>query len=458
MSPRKQNPNPASGPVEPSTADMMSMAEEALETAMHAGAEWCDVSVARTSDVDVEVENGSIKSMETASTCGFTVRAYIQGAQGVASATGFERKDLPAAARSAVDMAKAAQSDPDFRALPSPSHGQDVEGLYDDRIAGMQPAEAVDIAVRNIADAKRVEPKVIISGGVGFDASHGVLASSTGVRLEKRGTSIHVGFFSIVKRGDDAGSFYDFDMARMFDDLKPFEPGRVATEQALRFLGARKVATRHMAVVLGPLASFSFLRDLAGSTNAESIQRRRSFMVGRLGTQVASPLVTLADDGLIPRGIFSGHHDGEGALRRRVTLFEDGVFRSCLHNSYTAGKAGEPNTGHGGRTGGIGPTNLVVQLGEKTAEEIIADTDEGVYINMGSIAPDPASGDISASVDFGFKIEKGKLAYPVVNTMVSGHVFEFLKNLDAVSSDYREEPGNKLPTIRIRDVQVAGSK
>jgi len=440
------------------TDEMMSLAEDALKTATRSGAEWCDVSVARTQDVSVDVENGSIKSVDAVSTCGFTVRAYVKGAQGVCSATGFEKEDLPSAALSAVAMARAAQSDPDFRALPEPSHRLDVEGLYDDRIAAMTPAEAVDIAVRNVAVAKTIEPKVIISGDVGLDAAHGVLASSTGIRLIKRSTSVHVGFFSIVKRGSDAGSFFDFDTARMFDDLRPYEPGRAATEQAVRFLGAQKVPTRRMAVVLGPLASFAFLREIVGSTNAESIQRRRSFMVGRRGTQVASPLLTIVDDGLIPRGIFSGHHDGEGAPRRRVPLFEDGVFRAYLHNSYTAGKAGEPNTGHGGRTGGIHPTNIVVKLGERTAEEIIADTDEGIYINMGSMAPDPASGDISASVDFGFKIEKGKLAYPVINTMVSGHIFEFLKNIDAVSSDYREEPGNKLPTTRIRDVQVSGSE
>jgi len=437
---------------------MMSLAEQALEAATSAGAEWCDVSVGHARDVSVDVENGSIKSVDSAANHAFMVRAFVNGAQGVSSATGFEPKDLVRGARGAVAMAKAAQPDPDFRALPEPSHEDVVAGLHDDRIAGMTASEAIEIAVRNIAEARTVESKVIISGGVNFDASQIVFASSTGIRLVKRSTVIQVAFYSIVKRGEDAGSFYDFDSARMLDDLEADRPGRAATEQALRFLGARKVPTRHMAVVLGPLASYSFLRSIAGSTNAESIQRRRSFMVGRRGTCVASPLVTLTDDGLIPQGLFSGAHDGEGAARQRVTLFEDGVFRSHLHNSYTAGKAGEPNTGHGGRTGGIGPTNLVVRLGERTAEEIIADTDEGVYINMGSVSPDPASGDISASVDFGFKIEKGKLAHPVINTMVSGDVFEFLRNLDAVSSDYRDEPGNKLPTLRIRDVQVAGSQ
>jgi len=442
----------------PETDVLMSLAEEGLRAATDAGAEWCDVSVGRGAATAVDVENGSIKSVDAVSNRTFVVRAFVDGAQGIVSATGFESSDVARAAADAVAMAKAAQPDPDFRALPDPSPQNVVDGLYDERIVRTTPEEAVDIAVRNVVEAREVDDDVIISGGVNLDATEGVFVSSTGVRLSRRSTSMEVAFFCIVKRGDDAGSFYEFDMGRMRDDVTADGCGRAATERALTFLGARKVATKKMAIVLGPLASFSFLRSLAGSTNAESIQRRRSFMVGRLGTKVASERLSLADDGRIPRGIFSSDHDGEGAPRKPVTLFENGVFTAMLHNAYTAGKAEAPNTGHGGRTGGIRPTNLVVGLGERTAEEIIADTDEGIYINMGSVAPDAASGDISASVDFGFKIENGKLAYPVVNTMVSGDIFTFLGNLDAVSSDYREEPGNKLPTIRIRDVQVSGSE
>ncbi len=435
---------------------LMPLAERALETAMRAGAEWCDVSVSRSSDVSVDVENGSIKSVDAIEGSGFTVRAMVAGAQGVFSASGFEEDDIDAGARDAVAMAKAAEADPDFRALPPPSTPAEIPGLYDPRIAGMTPAEAVDIAVRNVEEGRKVDPSVILSGGVGFDASTGVFASSTGLRAAHRGTSVQVSYFAIIKRGGDAGSSFELDLGRMFEDIDPAEPGRKATEDALRFLGAKKVATKRMSIVLGPLATYSFVRSLVGAAGAEGIQRRRSFLVGKRGEQLGSPLLTVVDDGLIPRGMFSSEHDGEGAERRRVTIFEQGVFKSMLHNSYTAGKAGEPNTGHGGRTGGVHASNLVMTLGHRTAAEIIADTEEGIYVNMGSVAPDPASGDISASVDFGFKIEKGRLAYPVINAMITGDIFEFLKNLDAVSSDFREEPGNLLPTLRFRDVQIAG--
>jgi len=58
-------------------------------------------------------------------------------------------------------------------------------------------------------------------------------------------------------------------------------------------------------------------------------------------------------------------------------------------------------------------------------------------------------------VDAGFRIEKGELTYPLKSTMVAGHALEWLRNLDAVSSDYREEPGLILPTVRIPSVRVA---
>ncbi|HIE50645.1 MAG TPA: hypothetical protein EYP85_02710 [Armatimonadetes bacterium] len=61
-------------------------------------------------------------------------------------------------------------------------------------------------------------------------------------------------------------------------------------------------------------------------------------------------------------------------------------------------------------------------------------------------------------VDFGFKIENGELAYLVKNTMIAGNMLEFLRNLDAISSDYREEPESIMPSIRVPNVHVAGGK
>jgi len=153
----------------------------------------------------------------------------------------------------------------------------------------------------------------------------------------------------------------------------------------------------------------------------------------------------------------SGSWDREGAVRKKVTVVEEGVLVNHLHGSYTAHKAGEENTGHGNRWGGVAPTNVLPELGTSTGSEIISDTKEGIYVNMGSVSPHPVHGEISATIDFGYKIENGELAYPLRNTMLGINVFDLLNNLDAISSDYREEPGIIMPTIRVQNVKVAGS-
>jgi predicted Zn-dependent protease len=77
---------------------------------------------------------------------------------------------------------------------------------------------------------------------------------------------------------------------------------------------------------------------------------------------------------------------------------------------------------------------------------------------MGGLSPSVTTGDVSCAVDFGFKIEHGELAYPVMSTMVGGRFLDMLANIDAISSDCREEPGMLMPTLRIQDVLVAGAK
>jgi len=436
----------------------LELAQTIVAEAKKAGADFADASVGQSRSVDVEVENGSIRSTEVSRADSLTVRAFVKGARGAVSISGYAALGVSPrdVALRAVEMARSADADPDFKSLPPFEPLPELEGLYDGRLANFSPADAVEIAGRAVEGARSVAPDAIVSVDFSASAGEGAIANSLGVAIDRKGSSVDHGAFVIVRRGEDTGAFYDFDAGRVFADIDLAPVGASAARSALAFLGARKIETKPMPVVLGPLSAHSFLRTLAGAANAESIQRKRSYLVDKLGAKIGSPAVTIMDDGLVPHGLASGTHDGEGARRHFVTIFEEGRFAAMLHNSYTANKAGVPNTGHSTRSGGISPTNVFIRLGKKTADEIISEIDDGLYINMGSLAVNSTSGDISTSVDFGYKIEKGRLAYPVANAMVAGHIFKVLEAVDAVSSDFREEPGTIMPTIRIARMDVAG--
>ncbi len=360
------------------------------------------------------------------------------------------------AGRRAAELARVATSDPDFRTLPSPGSAPEVGGLFDPGLADPSAEMVLEAAGELLSRAESAEPGCKVSGSVSVASSRGAFANSLGVSLASRSTSISAGCLAVIRRRGKSGSFYDFDMGRRAADVDLGAVGASAAGGAAGYLGGRSLPSCTMPVVLGPLAAAGLVEAVIGAASAESVQRRRSFLVGRLGRRIASPKLSVLDDGLCPGGIYSSTFDAEGVARRPLAVIEDGVLRSLLHNSYTAGKAGASSTGHS-TGGGCGPTNLRPRTGDCPAAEIIRGVKRGLYVNSASLAPNPSSGDVSAMVEFGMLIENGRLSGPVANVSVGGSIFEMLEGIDAVSSDYRSEPGNIMPTIRIRKMHVSGS-
>jgi PmbA protein len=435
--------------------DLIAAAQRACEAAIAAGAEFADASAHRGTSLSVSLEDGAIKSSDARDSCGVSVRAYYRGGLGWYHCDGIAAKAAAEAGAAASALARQADPDPDFKSLPQPAAYEQVEGLFDDAVAGLTIRQLIQYSVANIEAALSVEPDGIVAGGSSAGSSESALANSLGVVAAGRSSSVSCYSRVALRRGDEVGMFYDFDYARRLEEFDPEGLGARAAQEAAKFLGARDIETKDLPVVFGPLASGGLLLPLAFSADAESVQRKRSFMVGKLGQQVASEIVTLVDDPFIPGGMASRGFDGEGTARTRLTLIEKGVLQTYLHDSYTAGKAGVQSTGHSTR-GGISPTNVNPELGDKTADEIIREVDEGLYMNSGGVQPNSVTGDFSSSIDFAFKIENGELAYPVKKGAMGGNIIELLKSVDAISSDYRAEPGSVMPTVRVRVARIAG--
>jgi len=438
-------------------SDLMELAKKACKVALKNGAQFADVELASGRSISINVEKNGIHDSSEKGYTGVSVRSIIKGATGFSHSSGFGVDDVLETARRSADAAKLAQPDPDFVTLPEPSEYQQVPGLYDEKTALMSAGDLIHLFIREIDAAREIFPEVRVQGGVHLQVSERVLVNSLGIELEDQKTDIELYIFCIVKKGDDVGSFYDFDVARMEEDFKPQGLGAKICKEAVGFLGSKSIKSACLPVVLGPLVTGDLFHAICASAGAEAIQRKRSYLVGKKGQRIGSKLLTLRDDAYIPKGMASGCWDGEGAIRKKVTVVEEGVLVNYLHNCYTAHKAGEENTGHGNRWGGVAPTNVIPELGTLKGSEIISDTKEGIYVNMGSLSPHPVNGEISATIDFGYKIENGELAYPLRNTMLGINIFDLLHNLDAISSDYREEPGMMMPTIRVQNVKVAGA-
>jgi PmbA protein len=250
--------------------------------------------------------------------------------------------------------------------------------------------------------------------------------------------------------------------ARRLADLEaPEEVGRRAALRALRRLGARRVPTCEVPVIFDPITAPSLLGQLAACASGYAIYREASFLAGRLGERVASELVSAVDDGRRPGGLGSRPFDGEGQATRRTQLLARGRLESFLLDGYSARKLGLRSTGNAARgpasPPGVAPTNLWIEPGPASLEEIVADTQRGLLVTeLIGMGFNPVTGDYSRGAA-GLWIEDGKLAFPVEEITIAGNLGRMLLDVDAVGSDLEWHGRIASPSLRIAKLTVAGS-
>ncbi|MGC9003838.1 MAG: TldD/PmbA family protein [bacterium] len=425
--------------------------------------EQADIYVEKRKAISLKWKKSALKQAEVHYVEGLSVRAFHKGGRGFVSSSPLHEEVLNRAIESAVSLARAAQPDPDFKSLPSPEEGKGVKGLYDEKIAFLSAFDLASWGEEIIEGAKRVDEKAIISGEISAIVVEFALANTEGVAIEEKQTAVGASAMVVLEKDGETASFFEFDEARNLKDFHPLDIGEKAALQAEELFGAKQAPTGNYPVVFSYIMAPSIIGAVAAAANGEEVQRKRTFLVGKKGQKIAWEGLSVEDLPLIEGGMASASYDGEGVPHKELNFIEEGILMTYFHNSYTANKAKEENTGHAARysyMGGVGisPTNLQIKLGDWSLEEMIQDMKRGVYILSAGIQPNLASGDVSGPIDFGFMIEDGEKAYPLKNTMIGFNFKELLQNIDAISRDFREEPGIKMPAIRVQNIKIGGEK
>ena len=437
---------------------LLDLAEAGVKAALAAGAEWADATASTTQDVDVEFERNTIRECSSGSYENLGVRAFVRGGTGIAMADGLDLATAKEVGAQAAEMAKATTPDPDFHRLPEPQPLPESPEVFDDAVAGMASPELVEWCLEAIERGTQGGGEVYLAGDAGFRYGTGALVTSTGIALVRSSSSVGMGVSAAVWKDGQAASHYDGTDARRLSDLKRDGLAEEVVEMAGRLIDDEPLPTCHCDLIMDYKTAYWWASIIVASAEAEGIQRGRSFMGGKEGQKIASEALTIVEDPLVPFGVSSGAWDGEGVPRRKRVLIDHGVLTTYLHNSYTAYKAGVEPTGHATRGGahvGIGYSNLQIELGEKTMQEMIAETENGVWVVSGGPYPDPYTGVVSSTVDGGFVIRDGKVGKAVKGALMTGEIFDLLSRIDAVSKDYEERPGRIMPAIRIKKALIS---
>ena len=397
------------------------------------------------------------------------MRVIDEGRVGYAYTSDFTPASIETTWQKAVELAAVASED-DFRRLPAPQTipDEDLE-IYDPDFAQVSTEAKIDLLRRAEQAALAYDRRIEMARQVVYsdEIRHVYLANSNGFAGSYDRTAVFSYLDAFAREGDEAVTGFGFRASNFFAELDPEAVGREAAQDALMVLGGKAVPTQVCPVVFVPIVTAILLGTLAQAMTAEAMQKGRSFLIGKLGQDVASDRVSLLDNGRMKRGFSSAPFDGEGVPTAATRLIDEGVFQNVLYDSYTAAKEGKISTGNAQRDShrsvpSLGLSNFYLQPGNKTPDEIISAIDNGILVTniMQTGGIDPITGECSMGA-YGRWIEHGKLTKPVSGVTLATTLPDLLKNIAEVGNDLRLIPfqGAVLaPTIRVNNVTVGGAE
>jgi PmbA protein len=451
-------------------ADLEDAARRAVEAATGAGATDAEAWGQGSRSREVRVHAGEVESLTEASGRGVGIRAWIGKRTGYAYGTDLSESGLADLAESAVGAARVADED-EHSSAPDPSGDRvaEIPGLRDDGVASTATADVIELAKRIEAVALDRDPRVSGVEEVVYvdEDSDAAIATSRGVS-GSFGASVAYSFLQAMATEDsEVQTGLGFGVGRSPRDLDADGIGAEAGDEASSMLGATKPGSRSCPVVLSERVTASFAGFIGGALCADEVQRGRSPFADRLGDEIASGALELADDGLDPGGLASAPFDGEGTPRGRTPLLADGKLLAYLHDSYTARRAGARSTGNASRASyrsppSVSTSNLMIEPGELSLEQLLAEAGDAVYVTEVAglhSGVNPVTGRYSVGAS-GRAIRDGELAEPLREFTIAGELLGTLAAVRAVGSETRWVPfGGSVYTapMLVGEMAIGGS-
>jgi len=444
-----------------STAEDRSLLDDLLKQAKARGADAADAILVRATALSHAQRLGAIEKLEREESFDLGLRVFRGRKQAVVSSTDLGAGALDELVDRALAMAATVPDDP-WCGLASPdqlatSHPEldlldAAEPAGDDLVAMARACEDAARAIDGITNSEGAE--------AGWSRSQVTLAATNGFAGSYARSTFSVGVSVIAGEGTAMESDYDYSQAVFRADLEdPAETGARAGRRAVERLGARKMPTTSVPVVFDPRVAGGLLGHLTGAICGPAVARGTSFLKDRLHTQVFAPGITIVDDPHRRRGLRSKPFDGEGLANEKLNLVEDGVLTTWLLDLASARQLGLASCGRAARGTSAPPspasTNLYLEPGTPTPDELMADIASGFYITaLMGMGVNGVTGDYSRGAA-GFWIEGGKRSFPVSEMTIAGNLKGMFANLRP-ANDLVFRYATNAPTVRIDGMTVAG--
>ncbi len=451
-----------------------------LSGALRTGGDFAEIFAEDKRSSSAYLDDGKVEELTSGRDRGAGIRVVVGDTTGFAHTADLTEEGLTAAARAAAAAARGGDGGTRVVALTRQEvpRGYEVQ-TYPEAVA---KADKVELLVQ-ANEAARSEASVISQVAASYADSHrrilvansdGLMSTDDAVRTLFSVSCVATGDTGLQTGRESVGHTVGFEL---FDLHDVQALASRAAARAVTKLSARPAPSGEMPVVIASGGGGVMFHEACGhGLEADLVAKGASVFKGRVGESVASPLVTLVDDGTMARewGFFA--IDDEGHPAQRNVLIQDGMLSDYMWDLLRSRKEGRGSSGNGRRQSYqhlpmVRMTNTYLLAGHDDPEDIVASTDSGVYVkHLGGGQVNTATGDFVFGMTEAYLIEKGEITEPLREGNLIGNGPQVLQLIDAVGNDFAMGPpgtcgkdgqgvpvGDGVPTLRVQRLTVGGT-
>jgi PmbA protein len=379
---------------------------------------------------------------------------FVDGRYGSFSTNRIEQPELRSFIKEGITSTKYLAEDP-FRQLPDPDRyykpdGKDLD-LYDNSFDNITADDKLLLARQAVEEIYDTDGRIIsVSSSYGDGVGAEYMIASNGFEAESCDSAYNLTVeVSLKTDGDARAESYWYDSSIYWSDLKKNGIGKKALERALRKTGQQKTGSGKYDMLLDNTMASRLVSPLIGAMYGMALQQKNSFLLDKLGKQIASDKLTITDTPHLIRAFGSRWFDGEGVATQERVIINRGVLQTYFIDTYSSKKLGSAPTI-------ASPSVLQASSGQRGFDDICKSVRKGIWVtgfNGGN--SNPTTGDFSFGIE-GFLIENGVATIPVGEMNITGNLLDLWANLEETGNDPRESSPWRLPSLLFSGVNFSG--
>jgi len=453
--------------------DFIKRAKEISRFIKKDDADEYEIFIASSLDNEIEVFNSDVESMSHSDSSGIGIRIIKDKRSGYAFCTSFDEKDITECIQKAVSNSKITSAEeekllPSYEEFKYQEKADIEEYMYSDKFFGLDIEGKISLLKELEVIAKSKDKRITGVDSLNYsdNFSSTAIVNSNGFEGCYQSTSCFLFLNLISKKRESTSTGFSFEYKRDPYEFNLDKIASQAAEKSLMLLGAEKIKSSNSNIILDCIPASQFIGLIASALNADSVQKGRSLFKDKIGQKIFKDNIDIFDDGIMREGFASKPFDGEGVNKGKTIIFEKGILKTYLYDTYTARKDKTLSTGNAVRASyrspsSVGASNFYLKPSNLPFKEMLKILDNGFYvtdiIGLHSGA-NPVSGDISVGAK-GIWIKNGEFFKPVREVTIATDIISFCSKIDMVAEDLTFFPSGGYtgsPGLLLREISISG--